>query len=279
VPDLTPLRKLSAQLGKNLDLVQAGGGNTSLKDNDTLWVKASGKWLVRAMQEEMFLPVPQADILRCMDGDEEYVEEYTTSSGERLRPSVETSMHAVLPHRVVVHVHSVRTIAWAIRTDMPAVLSERLAGLRWEWIPYIHPGLILGKEIRERLSSKPDVLILGNHGLVVAAGDCDSAEALLEDVERRLECPARSPQPADLDGLAEMAPAGYRMAPDAEVHALALDSFSVDVAALGTFYPDQCVYVGPALAILDDTTRFVAQFGVLPNVLLAPGKAFWWRTT
>ncbi len=272
MPDLTPLRKLSAKLGKNLDLVQAGGGNTSLKADDTLWVKASGKWLARAMHEEMFLPVRQADILRCMEGDEEYVEEYTTSSGETLRPSVETSMHAVLPHRVVVHVHSVRAIAWAIRTDMPAALSDRLAGLRWEWIPYIHPGLVLGKKIRERLSSKPDVLILGNHGLVVAAGDCDSAEALLEEVERRLECPVRAPQPADLDGLAEVVPAGYRIAPDAEVHALALDSFSVDVAARGTFYPDQCVYVGPAVAILDGTRSFVAKFGVLPKVLLAPGK-------
>ena len=272
VPDLTPLRKLSAKLGANLDLVQAGGGNTSLKDNGTLWVKASGKWLARAMQEDMFLPVLQQDILRRMDQDEEYIEEYTTESGESLRPSVETSMHAVLPHRIVLHVHSVRTIAWAIRTDMPAALSDRLAGLRWEWIPYIHPGLILGKEIRSRLSSKPDVLILGNRGLVVAADDCDSAEALLQDVERRLECPVRAPQPAGIDGLARVVPAGFRIAPDAEVHALALDSFSVEVATRGTFYPDQCVYVGPALALHHNIAGFVHQFGVLPKVLLAPGK-------
>jgi len=72
-----------------------------------------------------------------------------------------------------------------------------------------------------------------------------------------------------------MVPAGFRIAPDAEVHALALDSFSVDVAARGTFYPDQCVYVGPALAILNGTTSiadFVNQFRVLPKVLLVPAK-------
>jgi rhamnose utilization protein RhaD (predicted bifunctional aldolase and dehydrogenase) len=279
VLDLTPLRELSAYLGKNLDLVQAGGGNTSLKHDDTLWVKASGKWLVQAMQEEMFLPVRQVDILQCMDGDDEYVEEYTTSSGESLRPSVETSMHAVLPHRVVVHVHSVRTIAWAIRKDMPGALCDRLAGLRWEWIPYIHPGLILGKEIRRRRSSEPDVLILGNHGLVVAADDCDSAEALLEDVERRLDCPARVSPSADVEALARVVPAGFRIAPDAEVHGLALDPFSVEVAARGTFYPDQCVYVGPALAVLEHAVpfeeinrRFLERLGVLPRVLVVPGK-------
>src|SRR5690242_12423095 len=119
---LAPLRRLSAKLGQNLDLVQAGGGNTSLKDNGTLWVKASGKWLIRAMEDEMFLPVPRAEILRSMDEDREYTEEYATLSGTLLRPSVETSMHAVLPHRVVVHVHSVRTIAWAVRDDAPEAL-------------------------------------------------------------------------------------------------------------------------------------------------------------
>src|SRR5712692_5957891 len=112
MPDLTPLLRLSAKLGQNLDLVQAGGGNTSLKDNGTLWVKASGKWLVNAMEEEMFLPVRHTDILRSMDEGREYTEEYTTKSGATLRPSVETSMHVVLPHPVVVHVHSVRAIAW-----------------------------------------------------------------------------------------------------------------------------------------------------------------------
>jgi rhamnose utilization protein RhaD (predicted bifunctional aldolase and dehydrogenase) len=254
--DLAPLRRLSAKIGQNLDLVQAGGGNTSLKHEGTLWVKASGKWLARAMDEEMFLPVPLSDILGSMDGDCEYTKEHTTAAGLSLRPSVETSMHAVLPHRVVLHVHSVRTIAWAIRTDVPAALHDRLSGLRWEWIPYVHPGVVLGREIRDRLGSHPDVLILGNHGLIVAADDFDSAEALLDDVERRLDLPVRQAPPADLEDLSRP---GFTIAPDDEVHALATDPVSFKIANLGTFYPDQCVYLGPALA----KTRLVAGKGVL----------------
>ena len=159
-------------------------------------------------------------------------------------------MHAVLPHRVVVHVHSVRTIAWAVRKDAPASLSHRLAGLRWEWVPYVHPGLVLGKEIRARLDSKPDVLILGNHGLIVAADDCDSAEALLQEVERRLDSPIRPLPAADIDGLDRMAPNGYRIAPDSEVHPLAMDAFSLEAATLGTLFPDQCVYLGPKILLV-----------------------------
>jgi rhamnose utilization protein RhaD (predicted bifunctional aldolase and dehydrogenase) len=103
---------------------------------------------------------------------------------------------------------------------------------------------VLGKEIHARLDSKPDVLILGNHGLIVAANDCDSAETLLNDVERRLDSPVRELPPATIDGLDQFAPDGYRVAPDPEVHPLAMDTFSRRVATLGTLFPDQCVYLG-----------------------------------
>src|SRR5436853_506601 len=89
------IRQLSSRIGRDLNLVQADGGNTSLKDNGFLWVKASGKWLVHAMEEDIFLPVPLADILRCMAENREHIQEYVTSSGATLRPSVETSMHAL----------------------------------------------------------------------------------------------------------------------------------------------------------------------------------------
>src|SRR5450432_4262443 len=112
---LEKLMAVSARIGSNLDLVQAGGGNTSIKEDGTLWVKASGKWLSRAAEEEMFLPVPMLDIERQLLAEDEKFPEYRTRSGVALRPSVETAVHAVLPQKVVIHVHSVRTIAWAAR--------------------------------------------------------------------------------------------------------------------------------------------------------------------
>ena len=67
-----------------------------------------------------------------------------------------------------------------------------------------------------------DVLILGNHGLVVGADDCDSAESLLRDVEQRLhvEVSAGSepPDAAALERLAEGTE--WRIADDPEVHVL-----------------------------------------------------------
>jgi rhamnose utilization protein RhaD (predicted bifunctional aldolase and dehydrogenase) len=60
-------------------------------------------------------------------------------------------MHAVLPQRVIIHVHSVNTIAWAVRQDGRARLTERLAGVPWQWIPYVPSGLPLARAIENAM--------------------------------------------------------------------------------------------------------------------------------
>ena len=56
-PACQALAQVSARLGQDALLVQAAGGNTSVKDGDTLWVKASGLWLRDALQRPCFVPV------------------------------------------------------------------------------------------------------------------------------------------------------------------------------------------------------------------------------
>ena len=50
--ELAALKRLSARIGADPLLVQAAGGNTSLKQNGVLWIKASGTWLKDAVNEE-----------------------------------------------------------------------------------------------------------------------------------------------------------------------------------------------------------------------------------
>jgi len=276
---LAQLVELSARIGKNLDLVQAGGGNTSLKDEGILWVKASGKWLSHAAEDDMFLPVPLTDVERHLATEDERFPEYQTSSGALLRPSVETAVHAVIQRRVVIHVHSVRTIAWAAQTNGREGVASLLAGLNWNWIPYTHPGIPLAIAIR-RIASKPlDVLILENHGLVVAAETCAEAEALLHEVERRVDTPARPADPPNIASLEQLLRDGsWQISQDNEAHALATNGRSCLVAEGGTLFPDQCVYLGPAAAVVqpndtlqDACHRYQARFNFDPVYLLVPG--------
>jgi len=59
----------------------------------------------------------------------------------------------------------------------PRNWKERLASLHWQWIPYAASGIPLAGN-REGMASAPetDVLILGNHGLVVCAQDANSED-------------------------------------------------------------------------------------------------------
>src|SRR5271168_5208064 len=94
----------------------------------------------------------------------------STHNSLRLRPSIETSVHAVIPSPIVVHIHCVSTIALAVRRDGERATLGRLEpilDLNTVFVPYRKPGLSLAHAISERLSPGTNVLILANHGLVV----------------------------------------------------------------------------------------------------------------
>ncbi|HEX5430710.1 MAG TPA: class II aldolase/adducin family protein [Bryobacteraceae bacterium] len=251
--EIISLLELSAQVGQNLLLTQASTGNTSVKLGGSLWIKASGKWLADAMEDDIFIGLDLERVRDSIGRNCDPSRTYEMEPGSGLRPSVETPMHAVLPHPVVVHVHSVNTIACAVREDAPAQLQRRLEGLRWTWIPYVPSGLPLARAIQKAAVRSPgaDVFILGNHGLVVGAEDCDEAAALLQCVEQRLgTAPRRAPNPDDevLERVA--ANSAWALPRDRALHALATDPVSVRILAGGLLYPCQAIFCGlntPAL--------------------------------
>ena len=99
---------VSARLARDPLLVQAGSGNTSVKLDGVLWIEASSKWLAHAAQEEILVPVDLVEIKSCIQRKTNFVAQYTSPSGHRLVPSIETAMHAVVPRAATIHVHWVR---------------------------------------------------------------------------------------------------------------------------------------------------------------------------
>jgi len=255
--EIDALLKLSGRIGRDPLLAQASSGNTSLKRDGTLWVKASGKWLADADREEILVPVKLAECLdRFRRGDP--VPAFDESSwATHLRPSIETFMHAVLPQRVVLHVHSVNTIAWAVRSDAPMQLAMKLFGLPWCWIPYRRSGLPLAREIQicSRRDPRSNIFVLGNHGLVVAADDCAAAEALLFEIERRLATVPRLVPQANFGALEEVLQiSGWRLPRDKSIHTLGTDGHSRRIVHGGVLFPCQAVFLGGILPILPRRT-------------------------
>jgi rhamnose utilization protein RhaD (predicted bifunctional aldolase and dehydrogenase) len=255
--DLSALARVSAELGRNRLLVQAAGGNTSIKDDGVLWVKASGRWLAKALDELIFAALDLPRVLSALAHNDpacETCDAFVRAdlSAPGLRPSVETTLHAGLPQRVVIHVHCVETISHAILEDGAARLAPLLDGLKWRWVPYIRPGLPLFRTI----TPGADIYVLQNHGLVVAADTLEAAVALVATVGRRL---ARPLQPTPTRSARGVERVGYRFA-----DAPALAPHAVRFAAAGAYYPDHLVFLGSGAATIDSVVGS-------PPVILAPG--------
>ena len=112
---LNALATMSNQFGINPEYVLAGGGNTSFKCDDYLWVKGSGTSLATVKGED-FVVMERALLAQMWDKD--YPSDETAREaavledmmdaripGETRRPSVETLLHDLFPYSFILHVH------------------------------------------------------------------------------------------------------------------------------------------------------------------------------
>ncbi len=281
---LKALATLSARLGRDPLTTQAAGGNTSLKQDGALWIKASGTWLAEADARDIFLPVALAPLRAAIAANDERAAKATdfviaADNPLGLRPSVETSVHAVFPFAAVLHVHCIETVTHAVRIDAEASIAARLAaqsGIVHVHIPYLKPGLPLARAIAAVAPPDTNVVTLGNHGLIVAADTVEEAGLLLERVAKALASPARPAPPADLAALAALAEGSdWRLPSDPAAHAIATDPERLAIARGGSLYPDHVVFLGSAVAVLPEgmpPSAFESR-ATIPQMLLAiPGK-------
>ena len=279
--ELTLLRELSARIGSDPLLTQASTGNSSIKVDGILWIKASGKWMADAIREDILIPLDLADV-------SERVKQKVDPADRYCDASIETAMHAVLPHRVVLHVHCVNTIAWAVRQDALIQLEHQLDGLRWQWIPYVRSGLPLAWEIEKGLSTSPgtDVLVLGNHGLVIGGDDCEAVEHLLSQVQQRLAICPRQADPTDYAALKEIVDgSSWDLPDDDKVHALGTDAISRAVLSGGLLYPCQSIFSNSSTPYLfrsvpcpNPKDQWESQYRTRP-LLIIEGRGVIFRNT
>jgi rhamnose utilization protein RhaD (predicted bifunctional aldolase and dehydrogenase) len=158
----------SAQIGKNNLMVQGPGGNTSFKNDNFMWVKASGTRLSDAIEKEIFACVNMAN--------GEWIKDQ-----KDMRPSIEKDFHLMIPYSYVIHTHSLRAISLAIENDFGSKGPEfpHIA-----FVPYARPGQDLCRAIRETVDFKVHkAAILQNHGFLSWGNSMNGAYEILENFE------------------------------------------------------------------------------------------------
>lgn len=248
VRSFSELRNISSQIGNNIDFVQGAGGNTSVKEDGVLWIKASGCWLSDAIEHSIFVPVDNAKVLSSIKtGDvsnipvnnEQYLDDLS------LRPSIETALHALMPHKFVLHVHAVNTLSIAVLSNGKKYTEKLLQDVNWVWIPYIMPGIKLAEAVQCAMRENPDVIVLANHGLVVGAETAQQALILLKLVENKMKREVRKIVEVDNERLlSAISKSEYRTPKYETINSIARDDIALRVVETGVLYPDHVVFLG-----------------------------------
>ena len=200
--EIQELISISQFYGRDSRYVIAGGGNTSYKNAEKIWVKASGSSLA-TITEDGFAVLDRTK-LNLMSGktyssnpverEEEVKNDLavaTLSKGKR--PSVETSMHNTIDFAFVVHLHP--TIVNGLMSSQHAESElKRLFGARTLYIEYTDPGYVLFKKVEDAIKAfraedgaEPAVIWLQNHGIFVGANSIEEIKVLYSKIFETLE--------------------------------------------------------------------------------------------
>ena len=185
-------------LGREPRLVLHGGGNTSVKaqvkdlldeEVEALCVKGSG-WDMASI-EPAGMPAVRLAALRKLrsrsampDGEMVRLQRAALIDPQSPNPSVETLLHAFIPHKFVDHTHATAVLSLIDQAESEALCAETF-GDRLGFVPYVMPGFALAKKAAEIFEKAPAVegLILDKHGVFTFGNDAREAyERMIEFV-------------------------------------------------------------------------------------------------
>ena len=217
-------------LGRDPRLVLHGGGNTSVKTRidditgesvEVLCVKGSG-WDMAEIEPAGLPAVRLAPLRRLIElpalTDEDMValQRRNLLDPAAPNPSVETLLHAFLPHKFIDHTHANAVLALTDQPDGAAICGE-VYGDRVAVVPYRMPGFDLAKAVAAVHAEQPDCegIVLLKHGIFTFGADAREAYermiAFVTLAERRVAEAGRklfpaAALPAELASPAEVAP-------------------------------------------------------------------------
>jgi rhamnose utilization protein RhaD (predicted bifunctional aldolase and dehydrogenase) len=191
------LAEITNRYGQDKEFVLAGGGNTSFKDGSVMYVKPSGTSMadigpddfvrmdLGRLKDIMERRYPQDSAAREAQALEDLMN--ARVQGEPRRPSVETLLHALLPHTYVVHTHPA-LVNGLTCSEKGAEIAEELFGNQALWVPVVNPGYVLARTISDMLQQHQaagggnQIIFLQNHGLFIQADTLAEIDGLYDKV-------------------------------------------------------------------------------------------------
>lgn len=201
---LKELVEISNYYGADEEIVLAGGGNTSYKDDEFLYIKASGTTLANITQDG-FVKMNRSKLAKMWEvkysddtkiREEQVLEDLMNareSTNIAKRPSVETALHNLFTQTYVVHTHPA-LVNGLTCSNQGERYAREIFGDDVIWIPATMPGYVLSKDVKDKIAEyegktkrKANLLLLENHGIFVAANTLAEIKEIMNEVMNKLK--------------------------------------------------------------------------------------------
>ena len=180
--ELDKFKKISKYCGERFDLVQAGGGNTSVKINDLMFIKASGYNLTNIDEINGYTVINNKLLLEDINANKtKDVIEYNFIGNKR--GSIETFMHSILK-KYTVHLHPIQINRILVSKKAIEIINEVYPNSLI--IEYLTPGIKVCNKIKEKYNNE-NIIFLLNHGIIITSNDINHVYNLINDVLIKFE--------------------------------------------------------------------------------------------
>jgi ribulose-5-phosphate 4-epimerase/fuculose-1-phosphate aldolase len=161
------------KVGSDFSLTQGVGGNCSVKSDGHMVVKASGRRLADIGLVDYFYEVEVAD--------GQFADSIPDQNG---KPSIEVFLHALLPSKYVLHLHSTQAVALSMIAATSKETATEISQRGVKLLPYIRPGVKLKEAISTGLDLEDsNTFLLTNHGTLFHAETVEHLSDLVTSFE------------------------------------------------------------------------------------------------
>lgn len=298
---LQALADMSNKYGSNPEFVLAGGGNTSFKNDELLFIKGSGTALATIKPDE-FVRMERTLLNEIRtkkysdveaECEAEVLEDMMNArvKGETRRPSVETVLHDLMEYKYVLHLHPATVNGITCSQSGEATIKRLFPDAIW--VANSKPGYTLAmlclKTLEAAKAEKgacPNLIFLENHGVFFAADTTEELDVIVADVMGKIKAeikaePDFTPVEYDVDKVTAVAPILRMLTGDGEAASVI---FSTSKAVLDydpatkSFTPDHIVYCKASPLVLADGDdikekydAYVAANGYKPKIAYYTG--------
>ena len=287
---------ISNSIGERFDLVQAGGGNTSIKIDDIIYIKSSGCNLTELDLNKNYIGLKYKNINNKLallkDEKKEIIEKESNNIInnniiflKRYKPSIETTLHCITPYKYTIHIHSIQFNRISALPNCKNILSNIFN--KFFYLEYTTPGIKIYFKMLNRYKDE-NIIFLKNHGIVITGDKIEEIYNILNNTINKLEEYTKKSMNKYKyvnkisTAMSKINNSKFitKYIDDIEINKFLTNNNSITLKHLYPFFPDKVVYAGIGAIYIKNNNieeiikEYINEYKELPKIFIKDNKMY-----